>query len=283
MNVVALGLSLSLDEALEDPETRDLVGWTASLAAKSLTAAEALPLSPAAWEVKLQLHAWMAFSSKIRKAPPNSHVDHCPGQAGVPSFSGIVQSCDDWGRSGAARPPTCTCPSPPSSPWDFLTCILFLVDLTLLRRLGWGGSLRRSLLCMFWCGPGEVRLFPLQETNRCVPARKWMRQMNEGGFMRECEHLWSKLCDQVKPSTAPPPTIFLPVGVWGDLCSACFDVAPAKSGFFPLQETNRFVPARKDERTCPGRQFEWDKWIYFITYVYFQMWSQWLFFWQNGT
>lgn len=28
-------------------------------------------------------------------SPPNSHVDHCPGQAGVPSFSGIVQSCDD--------------------------------------------------------------------------------------------------------------------------------------------------------------------------------------------
>jgi hypothetical protein len=36
-----------------------------------------------------------------------------------------------------------------------------------------------------------------------------MRQMNEGGIMRECEHLWSKVCDQVKPSTTPPPTIFL--------------------------------------------------------------------------
>jgi len=38
------------------------------------------------------------------------------------------------------------------------------------------------------------------------------------------------------------------------------------------------VPARKDERACPGRQFEWDKRVYFISYVYFEMWSQWLFF-----
>ena len=41
-------------------------------------------------------------------------------------------------------------------------------------------------------------------------APVWMRQMNEGGIMRECEHLWSKVCDQVKPSTTPhQPTIFL--------------------------------------------------------------------------
>ena len=109
---------------------------------------------------------------------------------------------------------------------------------------------------------------------RLSRAPVWMGQMNEGGFMRECEHLWSKLCDQVKPSTTPPPTIFLPVRsmfcmFW---CGAC------EVRLFPLQETNRYVPARKDERACPGRQFEWDKWVYFIIYVYLEMWSQWLFF-----
>ena len=145
---------------------------------ESLTAAEALPLSPAAWEVKLQLHAWMAFSARYEK--------------------------------------------------PHLTAML----ITVLVRLVF-----RASVALFNRVMTEVG----RELQGLLPAPVLLHPPRPGTFSPASSSWWISLFFAAWGG----------VGVWGDLCYACFDVAPAKSGFSHY---------KKQTDVCQPEN-EWDKWM----------------------